>query len=149
MRITTCNLALLLAATVMTGCLSAIPYTSAPGASGRVVDSIDHAPVPHAIVTLIPDDSHWCSDKIVPVKVRTSRRGLFHISKQKDWVFFDVRSPALPDIRPCAPALLRVQHPGYALFETNIGPDDFPLISGKEPGGDFNLGDICLKRIPK
>src|SRR5215813_8272473 len=54
MRVALCNSAHM-AAAVLTGCLREIHYTSAPGASGRVLDSVDHSPVPDAIVTLIPE----------------------------------------------------------------------------------------------
>jgi len=132
-------------ATVMTGCLSEIHYTSAPGASGRVLDSVDHSPVPDAIVTLIPEEVGPYSDKNVPMKVRTSRRGVFQIPQQRDWLVYDERSPARQAGR-CVPALLRVQHRGYELFETNIAIGDFKANTIID---DFKAGDIYLKRVPK
>ena len=145
MRIATYNSALLIAATVMTGCLSEIHYTSAPGAWGRVLDSVDHSPVPDAIVTLIPDEFGPYSDKNVPMKAQTSRRGAFKIPQQKDWLVFDERSPAA-HLGLCAPALLRVQHGGYEIFETNIAIGEFKANTIIE---DFKAGDIYLKRVPK
>jgi len=145
MRIATYNSALLIAATVMSGCLSEIHYTSAPGASGRVLDSVDHSPVPDAFVTLIPEEIGPYSDKNVPTKARTSRRGIFQIPQQKDWLVYDKRSPAA-HFGFCAPALLRVQHRGYELFETNIAIGDFRANTIID---DFKAGDIYLKRVPK
>jgi hypothetical protein len=145
MRIATFNSALLIAAIVMTGCLSEIHYTSAPGASGRVLDSVDHSPVPDAIVTLIPDEFGPYSDKNVPMKARTSGRGVFQIPQQRDWLVFDNRSPAA-HFGLCAPALLRVQHAGYELFETNIAIGDFQANTVID---NFKAGDIYLKRVPK
>jgi hypothetical protein len=129
----------------MTGCLSEIHYTSAPGASGRVLDSVDHSPVPDAIVTLIPEEIGPYSDKNVPDRVRTSRRGVFQIPQQRDWLVYDVRSPAA-HFGLCAPALLRVQHGGYELFETNIAIGDFKANTIID---DFKAGDIYLKKVPK
>ena len=145
MRIATYNSALLMVATVMTGCLSEIHYTSAPGASGRVLDSVDHSPVPDAIVTLIPEEVGPYSDKNVPMKVRTSRRGVFQIPQQRDWLVYDERSSAR-QAGHCAPALLRVQDRGYELFETNIAIGDFKANTIID---DFKAGDIYLKRVPK
>ena len=145
MRIATYNSALLMVATLMTGCLSEIHYTSAPGASGRVLDSVDHSPVPDAIVTLIPDELGPSSDKNMPMKVQTSRRGVFQIPQQRDWLVYDKRSPAALFVR-CAPALLRIQHRGYELFETNIAIGDFKTNTIID---DFKAGDIYLKRVPK
>jgi hypothetical protein len=145
MRIATYNCALLIAAVVMTGCLREIHYTSAPGVSGRVLDSDGHSPIPDAIVTLIPEEIGPYSDKIVSIKVRTSRRGVFHIPQQRDWLVYDKRSPAAL-FGLCAPALLRVQHRGYELFETNIAIGDFKANTIID---DFKTTDICLKRVPK
>jgi hypothetical protein len=129
----------------MTGCLSEIHYTSAPGASGRVLDSVDHSPVPDAIVTLIPAELGPYSDKNVPMKARTSGRGVFQIPQQRDWLVFDNRSPAA-HFGLCAPALLRVQHAGCELFKTNIAIGDFQANTIID---DFKAGDIYLKRVPK
>ena len=145
MRMATYNSALLMAAAVMTGCLHEIHYTSAPGASGRVLDSVDHSPVPDGIVTLIPEEFGPYSDKNAPVKVRTSRRGVFQIPQQRDWLVYDARSPAA-HFGLCAPATLRVQHRGYGLFETNIAIGEFKANTIL---ADFKAGDIYLKRVPK
>lgn len=140
-RLTTCNCVLLIATTVITGCLREIHYTSAPGASGRIFDSVDHRPVSDATVSLIPEEIGPYSDKNVPLKVRTSPGGDFRIPRQRDWLVYDARSPAA-HVGLCAPALLRVEHQGYESFETNIAawPADPP---------EFKVGDIYLKRIPK
>jgi hypothetical protein len=145
MRIATYNSALFMAAVVMAGCLGEIHYTSAPGASGRVLDSVDHSPVPDAIVTLIPEEIGSYSDKNVPMKARTSRRGIFQIPQQRDWLVYDVRSPAAY-FGLCAPALLQVQHRGYELFETNIASDAFKANTIID---DFKAGDIYVRKVPK
>ena len=132
-----------MAAALMTGCLREIHYTSAPGAAGRVLDSVDHRPVQDAIVTLIPEEIAPYSDKNTPNKVRTSRWGVFRIPQQRDWVVYDVRSPAA-HLGLCAPALLRVQHAGYEPFETNI---DIGAFKPNTILGDFKAGDIYLKSL--
>lgn len=149
MRVLTYNSALLMAAAVLAGCMREIHYTSAPGASGRVLDSVDHSPVPEAIVTLIPEATPETigsySDKNVPVNVRTSRRGVFQIPQQRDWLVYDVRSPAA-HFGFCAPALLRVEHRGYERFETNIAIGEFKANTLID---DFKAGDIYLRRATK
>jgi len=139
-----------MAAAVLTGCLREMHYTSAPGASGCALDSVDHRSVPDAIVTLIPEVTPETIDllysrKNLPVTVRTSRRGVFQIPQQRDWLVYDVRSPAAY-IGVCAPALLRVQHGGYELFETNIAIGRFKANTIID---DFKAGDIYLRRVPK
>ena len=134
----------LIAAILLTGCLAETHYTSAPGASGRVVDSVDHRSIPGATVTLIPEEFGSSSDKIVPIEVRTSHRGTFRIPQQKDWIVYEVGSPALHR-GLCASAVLRIQHPGYELFETNIGMIPFQII----PVTDFKAGEIRLQKEPE
>ena len=143
MRIATYNSVFLLAVVVMTGCLSEIHYTSAPGASGRVLDSDDHSPVCDAVVTLTPEEIGPYSDRNVPIKVRTSRRGLFQIPQQRDWLVYESKSPAA-QIALCAPAVLQVQRTGYKPFETNISYAKFEVNAILK---DFKTGDIYLKRI--
>jgi hypothetical protein len=149
MRVALCNSALFMAAAVLAGCLREIHYTSAPGASGLVLDSVDHSPVPGAIVTLIPEVTPETIDlyshKIAPVTVRTSRLGAFQIPQQRDWLVYDERSPALY-VAVCAPALLRVQQRGYELFETNIATS---TSNANRMIDDFKAGDIYLRRVSK
>jgi hypothetical protein len=143
MRTLISNFALLTAATLMTGCLRAIQYTSAPSASGRVMDSVDHHPVPDATVTLIPEEIGSLSDHNVTKKVQTSRQGIFRIPQQKDWIVYEAGSPALHR-GWCASAVLRIQHAGYETFETNIASGPFQI--GPEID-DFKAGDICLQNL--
>jgi hypothetical protein len=143
MRTYISNIALLLAATLMTGCLAETRYTSAPGASGRVVDSADHHPIRGATVTLIPEEIGSYSENNVTKRAHTSRQGTFRISQQKDWIVYEAGSPAL-HIGFCAPAVLRIQHPGYETFETNIANDPFWIGPGTD---DFKAGDICLQKV--
>ena len=135
----------LLAAALLTGCLAETRYTSAPGASGRVVDSVDHRPIPGATVTLIPEEFSASSDKIVPIEVQTSGQGTFRIHQQTDWIVYEAGSPGR-HTGLCAAAVLRIQHPGYETLETNIADGPFqigPVID------DFKAGDIRLEKEPE
>lgn len=148
MHARTDNFALLIVTVGLTGCLREFRYTSAPGASGRVIDSFDHSPISDAIVTLIPDEIGPYSEKNKPVEARTSRHGIFQIPEQTDWLVYDVRSPAA-HIGFWAPALLRVQHPGYQPFETNITINLTERSQGTTGIDCFKAGDICLKKVPE
>ena len=106
-------------------------YTSAPGATGRVVDADTHAPIRGALVTVTrPEDS--------PAQTKTARDGKFRVSSQHRWFFRDA-------LRPCkhiyisAPAILTVEHEGYRVDVTQI-----------QTGEDvLDVGEISLRALPQ